>query len=788
MKNMKGKNRRNIFIQAAVALLLLTSVGVSAIHQTNASILSGGTSIQTTFMQGDVPSITVSVTPAVVQVGTTSLAGLTFATLGMSDEGFTTVLGQARLPTITRFLEIPSGAQPQVIVDSVSWTTTSLTAYGLPSQVVPVQPSLVKLPGASVDFTMDSMYYTQDSFVPSTPAQITLLGEIRAYTVALLQISPVQYNPATGELRLMTQCTLHVELPGSDMTKTAQSIDRYDTSSFETVYNTLFINAGALQGTGQVSPKQEGYLIIVGDALSDAIQPLADWKTSLGLVTTVTKTSEIPGGATKEHIKSYIKDAYNNWTVPPAYVLLVGDVDSIPTWTGSETGTCTDLYYVTLDAGNYFADVIISRFPGQTPDHITNMVDKTLYYEEGQYPNSSWIHKAAFMASNDNYQVSEGTHNYVIDTYMIPNNYTCDKLYCHTYGATTAQVTTALDDGRSLAIYSGHGSETSWADGPPFSQSNVNALTNDGMYPFVCSHACLTCQFTVSECFGETWLRAPHKGGVAFWGATTYSYWDEDDILERNMFKAWWIDNIESIGGMTNMGLFYLYQYYGGGGMSQYYFEEYNVLGDSSVIVQRGTTHTNTPPAAPTQPSGPSTGEINIEYNFTTSTTDVQHDPVYYMISWGDNVSGWLGPYPSGQTVTFSHSWSKAGDYSITVKAKDDKDAESEWSEPAIIHILALPRIVIGAITGGLGVAAEIKNIGAGTATNVNWSISLEGGFVLLGRHTTGTFVKIAPGFSPKATTGFVLGFGTVTIHVTAGDAEKTATAMLLGPFFLNVR
>jgi len=254
------------------------------------------------------------------------------------------------------------------------------------------------------------------------------------------------------------------------------------------------------------------------------------------------------------------------------------------------------------------------------------------------------------------------------------------------------------------------------------------------------------------------------------------------------MFKAWWIDDIQSIGGMTNMGLYYLYQYYSGGGMSQYYFEEYNVLGDSSVIVQRGTTHTNTPPAAPNPPSGPSTGEINIEYNFSTSTTDVQHDSIYYMVSWGDNVSGWLGPYPSGQTVTFSHSWSKAGDYSITVKAKDDKDAESEWSEPAIIHILALPRIVIGAITGGLGVAAEIKNIGAGTATNVNWSISLEGGFVLLGRHTTGTFVKIAPGFSPKATTGFVLGFGTVTIHVTAGDAEKTATAMLLGPFFLNVR
>ncbi len=69
-------------------------------------------------------------------------------------------------------------------------------------------------------------------------------------------------------------------------------------------------------------------------------------------------------------------------------------------------------------------------------------------------------------------------------------------------------------------------------------QSDVNGLTNDGMYPFVCSHACLTNQFTESECFGETWLRAPNKGGLAFWGASTYSYWDEDDILEKSMFKV----------------------------------------------------------------------------------------------------------------------------------------------------------------------------------------------------------------------------------------------------------
>ncbi len=54
-----------------------------------------------------------------------------------------------------------------------------------------------------------------------------------------------------------------------------------------------------------------------------------------------------------------------------------------------------------------------------------------MYYEAGVFPDETWIKKAAFMASSDNHQVSEGTHNYVIDTYLAPNNYTCDKMYSH---------------------------------------------------------------------------------------------------------------------------------------------------------------------------------------------------------------------------------------------------------------------------------------------------------------------------------------------------------------------
>ena len=105
------------------------------------------------------------------------------------------------------------------------------------------------------------------------------------------------------------------------------------------------------------------------------------------------------------------------------------------------------------------------------------------------------------------------------------------------------------------------------------------------MYPFVCSHACDTGRFNVDECFGETWVREANKAGLAFWGASGDSLWSEDDKLEKKMFYSWWEDNIETIGGMTDKALYYIYQMYQGGSNTKYYFEVYNLLGDPSVKI-----------------------------------------------------------------------------------------------------------------------------------------------------------------------------------------------------------
>ena len=96
-------------------------------------------------------------------------------------------------------------------------------------------------------------------------------------------------------------------------------------------------------------------------------------------------------------------------------------------------------------------------------------------------------------------------------------------------------------------------------------------------------------------------------------------------------------------------------------------------------------THT---PNKPQIPQGPSTGKINEQQNFTTTTSEPDNEQLYYKWDWGDNSpQDWIGPFQSNEICNSSHIWSEKGNYEIRVKAKDVNGAESEWSDPLSIKI-----------------------------------------------------------------------------------------------------
>ena len=88
----------------------------------------------------------------------------------------------------------------------------------------------------------------------------------------------------------------------------------------------------------------------------------------------------------------------------------------------------------------------------------------------------------------------------------------------------------------------------------------------------------------------------------------------------------------------------------------------------------------NAPPLPPTI-NGPSVGQSHILLNFEFSTIDPEGHKVYYYINWNDgHYQPYDGPYESGEKVTFSHSFSEPGTYTVISKAKDQYDASGQQS------------------------------------------------------------------------------------------------------------
>ncbi len=536
-----------------------------------------------------------------------STPGGNFTYLSVVDGGIYGEVGHPELPAIRKMVSIPYGATPSLMVLNLNVATYSFEELGIGSPIYPVQAPIEKLPGAleNAPFYFDEAVYATDAFQHDVLVEMGEVGIVRGHRYVEVIVYPVDVNPAAQEVKALVSLEVRVTLAGSDMELTRSKQARYNSFPFETLTDRLFIKTSLDQQTRDLNGMPEPPLLLVitdpqWETNTDLLD-YVDWKFDKGFRTQF-KTTDVTGTSTTL-IKAYIQDAYDNWPVAPTFVLLVGDVDAIPGWIGSGIGTpYTDLNYSMLEGTDYKPDVGIGRWSVANLTDLTNIITKTMEYEQvGWTGNDTWEKYAVFMASEDNYTVSEGTHNFVIDNYLAPDGYSYNKLYCHTYSATTQQVRDAHNAGRSLSIYSGHGGTYSWADGPAFSQSDVNGLTNS-VYPFVQSYACITGTYSVSECFTETWIRATH-GAIGIFGSSVNSYWTEDDILEKRVMEGFCAnrtpgdENQTWTAGMMNYGKLRFFAHFGDNSTTRRYFEMYNIMGDPSidlwtaVPVAIGVTH-----------------------------------------------------------------------------------------------------------------------------------------------------------------------------------------------------
>ena len=361
--------------------------------------------------------------------------------------------------------------------------------------------------------------YQQDAFWPATQATLDAPYIVRDFRGQNIVVRPFAYNPVTKTLRVYTNMTIamtKVSDNGENQKAARKSSTMKVSGEQKAEYSRRFIN---FEESGAKYPWLEDdgeMLVICADQFMAGMQPFVDWKNKSGRPTTMVSVTEA-GGNNADNIKSYITSWYNNPDHNLTYVLFVGDYEHITPHPFSYEGTqYSDSWFGMLEGNDYYTEVFIGRFSAQTDAHVATQVNKVLYYERDIQPSITWGDHGLGIGST-----LEGSGGHYGEYDNVHIDHIRDTLLHYTYttvtdqhagaGVTAASISATINQGVSIINYCNHGSETSWGVAD-YSNSNVNALTNDNMLPVVWSVACLNGKFNYgSECFAEAWLRATNN-------------------------------------------------------------------------------------------------------------------------------------------------------------------------------------------------------------------------------------------------------------------------------------
>ena len=395
---------------------------------------------------------------------------------------------------------------------NVKVTASDYTDYNV--EVAPSKGNISRqVDPATVPYTYGEMY-SQNAFYPAAQATLDAPYILRDCRGQNIVVRPFAYNPVTKTLRVYHHLTISMDKVGDDgenpklSRKSTTKVDGERLHSYER----RFINFGENGAKYNFTVDNGEMLVICADQFMADMEEFVAWKNQSGRPTTLVSVTEA-GGNNDTQIKNYINSVYTDPSHNLSFVLFVGDYEHITPH--SVSGERSDTWFGQLEGNDRYEEVLVGRFSAQTDAHLANQVNKVLYYERDMPEGLTWVNKGLGIGA-----IGAGSGHYGEDDYQ-HIDLIRDTLEHYTYehvtelhgggGASTTTISNAINEGVSIINYCNHGSQTGWGVAN-YSNSHVNALTNDYMWPINWSVACLTGQFNYgSECFAEAWMRASNN-------------------------------------------------------------------------------------------------------------------------------------------------------------------------------------------------------------------------------------------------------------------------------------
>ncbi|UCE07684.1 MAG: hypothetical protein JSW07_06535, partial [bacterium] len=309
------------------------------------------------------------------------------------------------------------------------------------------------------------------------------------------------------------------------------------------------------------------YILITHQQFREAVQPLADHRSSQGLRVKIVDVQDIydefsHGIFDPWTIQQFLQYAYENWIPPaPLYVLLVGDatwaydkqvardwgkpcfIPTVMKYTISWGLTSSDNAFVCVSGDDRLPDMFIGRLPVNSVEEAQAVVNKILEYE--QHPEiSDWRKRICLACGNGSF--FEQSADYLYDVY-IPRGFDVPRLYTNPkskYFGSTEEMVEIFNNGVSLLNFIGHGGGGVFFDAELFLLEDVVLLNNAHRLPVMFSLTCFIGYFDNpwTPSLGEELFRADGKGVIATFGSAGRAWLYGDYYLNNALFQSLFVD------------------------------------------------------------------------------------------------------------------------------------------------------------------------------------------------------------------------------------------------------
>jgi hypothetical protein len=278
-----------------------------------------------------------------------------------------------------------------------------------------------------------------------------------------------------------------------------------------------------------VAAQRIDYLIVAGDVFAERLDELANHRSAQGYAVGIVLMSSL-----RQHfclLEEFTKHAVAEWKPPhPAYLLLVGNVDAVPTvvrpgalagWR-SDADLATDFDYACCEKNQ--ARLHVGRFPCNTPEELDVIVRKTIDYET-KLPVGSWQRRLNLVAGVPGF--GEGVDAVLENVTMqmiaagVPRSFDIQcaysnpsSPYCPYPPDFNQCVLDMVNGGSLLTLFLGHGTPAAVAalnwNGKRyevFSGEDASRLRVLQGLPVLALIACSTGRFDAGECLGGICLK-----------------------------------------------------------------------------------------------------------------------------------------------------------------------------------------------------------------------------------------------------------------------------------------